>query len=63
MLVNDSHGDFRNTAAISQSLKRVLAAAPNWADMSDIQREAIEMVAVRMGQSAPRSRASAAGAW
>lgn len=44
------YGDFPGHAKITQSLKRAMAASPNWASLADDQREALEMVAHKIGR-------------
>ena len=39
------YGDFATHAGISQSLKEVMVATPQWAEMPTYQREALEMIA------------------
>lgn len=38
------YGRFQDHAAISQSLKRAMRAAPGWQELPDDMREALEMV-------------------
>jgi hypothetical protein len=45
-----THGDFAETAALSQSLKRIFWAAPNWPNLNDQQREALEQIALKLGR-------------
>ncbi len=44
------YGDFQGHARITQGLKRVMAASPKWAVMQDDQREALDMVAHKIGR-------------
>lgn len=44
------YGAFKGHAEITQGLKRVMHAAPNWAELSDDQRECLEMVAHKIGR-------------
>lgn len=44
------YGAFPGHAAISQSLKRVMHATPNWALLTDAQKEALEMIASKIGR-------------
>lgn len=44
------YGRFIDQAAISVALKRVMAASPNWQDLSPDQREALEMNAVKVSR-------------
>lgn len=44
------YGDFAGHARYTQALKRVFQSSPNWAIMDDDQREALEMVAHKIGR-------------
>ena len=44
------YGAFPGHAKITQDLKRAMQASPNWAALSDQQREALEMVAHKIGR-------------
>ena len=44
------YGDFSGHAHITQGLKRVMQKAPRWADLTDSQREALEMIAHKVGR-------------
>lgn len=44
------YGSFDEHARITQSLKRAMADSPNWAKLTDAQRESLEMVAHKMGR-------------
>ena len=44
------YGDFEGHADITQSLKRVMQEAPNWPALADDQREALDMVAHKIGR-------------
>jgi hypothetical protein len=44
------YGAFPGHARISQNLKRVMVDSPNWPDLTDAQREALEMVAHKIGR-------------
>lgn len=44
------YGLFPEHARITQSLKRAMADSPNWAGLSDSQRECLEMVAHKIGR-------------
>lgn len=44
------YGDFFEHATITQNLKRAMAASPNWSVLSDDMKEALEMVAHKMGR-------------
>jgi hypothetical protein len=42
-----THGDWNEVARISQTLKAIYRSSPNWESLSDSQREAMEMKAVK----------------
>lgn len=44
------YGAFAGHAEITQSLKRTMQASPRWAQLNDAQREALEMVAHKIGR-------------
>ena len=44
------YGDFATHAGISQSLKEVMVATPQWAEMPTYQREALEMIAHKIAR-------------
>jgi hypothetical protein len=44
------YGAFCGTAKIIQDLKRAMHASPNWQNLNDRQREALEMVAHKIGR-------------
>jgi hypothetical protein len=44
------YGDFRTHAQITQDIKRVMYASPNWEDMSHQMKESLEMTAHKMGR-------------
>ena len=44
------YGAFPDHAAISQGLKRVMHASPKWALLTDAQKEALEMIAHKIGR-------------
>lgn len=45
-----THGDYSTTASIAQSLKRQMRAAVGWHSLSDVQKESLEMVAVKVAR-------------
>lgn len=45
-----THGDYKNTAAISQSLKTVMISGKNWDMLKDTQREALELIAMKIAR-------------
>jgi hypothetical protein len=46
----DRYGAFPEHARITQNIKRAMADSPNWERMSSAQREALEMVAHKVGR-------------
>ena len=44
------YGEFPEHARITQNLKRAMADSPNWAQLRDDQKEALEMVAHKIGR-------------
>lgn len=44
------YGDFKGHARITQGLKEVMSDSPNWPDLSDDKKEALEMVAHKIGR-------------
>lgn len=46
----DRYGSFTGHARITQALKAAMIASPNWATLADDQREALEMVAHKIGR-------------
>jgi hypothetical protein len=47
---NKTYGDFTEHAKITQNIKRAFYDSPNWSDLSDDKREALEMVAHKIGR-------------
>jgi hypothetical protein len=45
-----THGDYFTHATITQSLKQLMGASDNWARLSMPQREALDMVAHKIGR-------------
>jgi len=45
-----THGDYKTTAAWSQSIKDMFRGSPNWQHMNDGQKEALEMIAVKLAR-------------
>ena len=45
-----THGDYKSTAAWSQSLKDMFRSSGNWNTMTDGQKEALEMIAVKLAR-------------
>jgi hypothetical protein len=44
------YGDFREHARITQRIKAAMADSPNWAKLPPYQREALEMIAHKVGR-------------
>lgn len=44
------YGSFTGHAKITQSIKRAMIDSPNWDSLDDDQREALEMVAHKIGR-------------
>lgn len=44
------YGDFEQHAALTQSLKAVMYAWPSWHELSDDKKEALEMIAHKIGR-------------
>lgn len=44
------HGDFSADAATAQRLKDLLRNTPNWAALTAVQREALEMICTKMAR-------------
>jgi hypothetical protein len=45
-----THGDFRTQSMRSQQLKGVIRGSENWAELSNAQREALEMIASKLAR-------------
>jgi hypothetical protein len=45
-----THGHFSNHARVTQELKATFHKQPNWSKLSDEQKEALEMVAHKIGR-------------
>lgn len=45
-----THGDFSHTAKIAQSMKSTMRLFPNWEQCDPRQREALDMIAVKMAR-------------
>ena len=45
-----THGDFRDHAYYTQSLKGVIRESPNYDRMSDVQKEALDMILHKIGR-------------
>jgi hypothetical protein len=44
------YGEFPRHAEITQEIKRVMVAAPSWHRLTDPQKEALEMIAHKIGR-------------
>jgi hypothetical protein len=44
------YGSFVGHAKITQAVKRAMADSPNWNELADDQREALEMIAHKVGR-------------
>ena len=45
-----THGNFADNARIAQALKLVFRSAPNWSALTDVQREAHEMLSGKLAR-------------
>lgn len=45
-----THGSFEDNAIISQSFKRMFRAGPRWNKLSDIERESMDMIALKFSR-------------
>ena len=45
-----THGDFADNAHIAQALKLVFRSAPNWPALTEVQREALEMLSGKLAR-------------
>lgn len=45
-----THGSFEDNAIISQSLKRMFRAGPGWNKLTDIERESLDMIALKFSR-------------
>lgn len=45
-----THGDFTDHAHYTQEIKRTMRSSSNWEDLSDVQKEALEMNAHKVGR-------------
>jgi hypothetical protein len=45
-----THGSFKDTASTSQNIKSVMMTGNNWERLNDSQREALEMIATKIGR-------------
>lgn len=52
-LLNDrqqTHGTFEDNAIISQAFKRMFRTGPGWNHLTDIEREALDMIALKFSR-------------
>lgn len=47
---NTTHGDFHENARVSQTLKDVLRSSPGWGKLTDIEREAMDMICLKFSR-------------
>lgn len=47
---NKTHGNFNENASLSQSIKDVLKSGKNWSNLTDVQKESLEMIAMKMSR-------------
>lgn len=47
---NKTHGEFGDNARVSQSIKRILRAEPGWDLLTDTEREAMDMIALKFSR-------------
>lgn len=45
-----THGDFKSNAWVAQNIKRILRMGPNWDGMASDQKEALEVMASKIGR-------------
>lgn len=45
-----THGDFTDNSKISQEIKRVMRTGKNWEALPDVHKEALEMIAHKIGR-------------
>jgi hypothetical protein len=45
-----THGNYRDTANISQNMKSVMSTGRNWSVLRDTQREALELIAMKIAR-------------
>lgn len=45
-----THGDFSLHAQITQEIKQTMSEQRNWKDLSQVQKEALEMIAHKIGR-------------
>jgi len=47
---DDTHGDYNDTAAAAQKVKDILRSYPNWSRLDAPKREAIDLIATKLGR-------------
>lgn len=45
-----THGDFAVNAMVAQTIKQAMRTAPNWERLTLVQREALELLATKLGR-------------
>lgn len=45
-----THGDWQKQSLVAQLIKNALALGPQWGDMSESQKEALQMTATKMSR-------------
>jgi hypothetical protein len=45
-----THGSFEDNAIISQAIKRMFRAGPGWNRLTDVEREALDMIALKFSR-------------
>ncbi len=45
-----THGQFADVASVAQRIKLTLRSAPGWDDLSEQQRESLEMICNKLGR-------------
>ncbi len=45
-----THGSFEDNARISQGLKEWMRGSPGWAKLTDVEREAMDMIALKFSR-------------
>lgn len=45
-----THGSFTKNAAVSQGIKRLLRSEHGWTSLTDVQREAVDMICCKLSR-------------
>lgn len=45
-----THGDFTTNAQVSQEIKKILAGSAGWQLLSDVQKESLHMIALKISR-------------